>query len=324
MVIPRGLCNLVMKPRPSRPLPARLLYSLRSRTRRRRQREQWLDALVAATPDDAELLNEEQAADRQQRLLGAIRARTQAPARVRPLWPVLRVAAALVPLLVAAAVLWWGRRPTPALHYTTGIGEQRELVLPDHSRVWLRPNSSLTWQAAGQDREVRLRGEAFFAVTKDPAHPFVVRTAAVAVRVLGTSFLVKAYPQLPTTTVLVRTGRVQVAGPQQELAVLHPQDKLVFNPARRQLTLTHHEYTADLTTNPMLTFEQASLPEILLTLENYYPVRFELRPGAPAVALSGSLDPALSADQLTDVLNTLLRRHHLRISRRTATTYRVE
>ncbi|WP_044002466.1 FecR family protein [Hymenobacter swuensis] len=312
-----------MKPRPPRPLPARLLYSLRSRTRRRWQREQWLDALVAATPDDAELLNEEQATQREQRLRRTIRTRTQPLGRIRRLWPVLRVAAVLVPLLVAAMV-WWGQRPAPALHYTTGIGEQRQLVLPDHSRVWLRPNSSLTWQAAGQDREVRLRGEAFFAVTKDPAHPFVVRTGAVAVRVLGTSFLVKAYPQLPTTTVLVRTGRVQVAGPQRELAVLHPQDKLVFNPARRQLTLTQHEYTADLTTNQLLTFEQASLPEILLTLENYYPVRFELRPDAPAVALSGSLDPALSADQITDVLNTLLSRHHLRISRRTATLYRVE
>ncbi|MBT9395415.1 FecR domain-containing protein [Hymenobacter sp. NST-14] len=312
-----------MKFRPPRPLPARLLYSLRSRARRRRQREQWLDALVAATPDDAGLLSEEQATQREQRLRRTIRARTQPLGRVRRLWPVLRVAAVLVPLLVAAAV-WWGQRPAPALHYTTGIGEQRELVLPDHSRVWLRPNSSLTWRAAGQGREVLLRGEAFFAVTKDPARPFVVRTAAVAVRVLGTSFLVKAYPQLPATTVLVRTGRVQVAGPQRELAVLHPHDKLVFNPARRQLTLTHHEYTANLTTNPMLTFEQASLPEILLTLENYYPVRFELRPDAPAVALSGSLDPALSADQITDVLNTLLSRHHLRISRRTATTYRVE
>ncbi|RSK34666.1 DUF4974 domain-containing protein [Hymenobacter metallilatus] len=324
MVTLLSLCNLFMKPRPPRPLPARLLYSLRSRARRRQQREQWLDALVAATPDDAELLNEEQAADRQQRLLRTIRARTQPLGQVRRLWPVLRVAAVLVPLLVAA-VVWWGQREAPALHYTTGIGEQRELVLPDHSRVWLRPRSSLTWRAApGQGREVRLRGEAFFAVTKDPAHPFVVRTAAVAVRVLGTSFLVKAYPQLPTTTVLVRTGRVQVAGPQRELAVLHPQDKLVFNPACQQLTLTHHKYTANLTTNQMLTFEQASLAEILLTLENYYPVRFELRPDAPAVALSGSLDPALSADQITDVLNTLLHRHHLRIFRRTATTYRVE
>lgn len=55
-------------------------------------------------------------------------------------------------------------------------------------------------------RDVQLRGEAFFAVTKNPAQPFMVHTAKVAVKVLGTSFLVKAYPQLPATTVLVHTG----------------------------------------------------------------------------------------------------------------------
>ncbi|MBC8081632.1 MAG: DUF4974 domain-containing protein, partial [Hymenobacter sp.] len=92
----------------------------------------------------------------------------------------------------------------------------------------------------------------------------------------------------------------------------------------QQLTITQNEYTDALATNRMLTFEQASLREILLTLENHYPVRFALRRGAPAVALSGTLDPALSADQITDVLNTLLERHHLRITKLNATAYQVE
>ncbi|WP_157807440.1 FecR family protein [Hymenobacter chitinivorans] len=317
-----------MKPRnsPFYHLPARLQRYLRSRltSPRQQRREQWLDELAAATPDDDELITREREAERRARILEEIRARTQPSARVLPLWPGLRVAAVLLPLLVAAAVLWPRLQTPQPLHYATGVGEHREVVLPDSSHVWLRPRSELTCAATfGKVRAVQLRGEAFFEVTKDPKHPFVVHTGKVAVRVLGTSFLVKAYAALPTTTVLVRTGRVQVAQQQRILGVLRPHDQLLYNTITQQLAITQNEYSDLLPTSRLLTFEQASLPEILLLLENTYPIHFELGRDAPTVALTGSLDPSLSADQLTDVLNALLQRHHLHITKRTATTYQI-
>jgi ferric-dicitrate binding protein FerR (iron transport regulator) len=307
-------------------LPQRLIqYRRRRQVLRQRQREHWLDALAAATPDDDELTDREQEAERRVRILGGIRARTQPSARVLALWPALRIAAVLVPLLLAGALLWPRLRPPQLLHYATGVGEYQEVVLPDSSHVWLRPRSELTCAATfGAERTVQLRGEAFFDVTKDPNHPFVVHTAKVNVKVLGTSFLVKAYPPLATATVLVRTGRVQVAHQQRQLAVLLPHDQLVYNDNNQQVTLSQNEFSNSSPTSQLLTFEQASLPEILLQLENYYPVHFHLRHGAPAVALTGTLDPSLSADQITDVLNVLLQRHHLRIIKHSATTYRVE
>ncbi|MBC6611349.1 FecR family protein [Hymenobacter sp. BT507] len=318
-----------MKPSHSRfrRLPARLQRYLRSRLtshHAEQQREQWLDALVAATPDDDALINEEADAARRARILAGIHARTQPVARVRPLWPALRMAAVLVPLLLLGAVAWWRSLPGE-LHYATGVGEQREIVLPDSSHVWLRPRSELTCATRfGAVRAVQLCGEAFFAVTKNPRQPFVVRTGKVAVKVLGTSFLVKAYPQLPATTVLVRTGRVQVARQDTVLGVLYPHDQLVYTSHNQKYTLTHNEYTDALPASQLLTFAQASLPEILLLLENYYPVQFQVRPEVPAIAFSGTLDSKLSADQITDVLNVLLQRHHLRITKVSATTYRVE
>ena len=329
MVTSEGLCNSVMKPSNSRfhYVPSRLRRYLRSRltAQQQQQREQWLDDLAAATPDDDELINRELEEARRARILAGIRARTQPPARVLPLWPALKVAAVLVPLLLAGAVLWSQLRAPKLLHYATGVGEQREVVLPDSSHVWLRPRSELTCAASfGAVRDVQLRGEAFFAVTKNPKQPFVVHTAKVAVKVLGTSFLVKAYPQLPATTVLVRTGRMQVARHDTILGVLRPHDQLVYTSHNQQLTLTQNQYLDNLPTSQLLTFEQASLPEILLLLENYYPVQFQVRRGAPAIALTGTLDSKLSADQITDVLNVLLQRHHLRITKLSPTTYRVE
>ncbi|MBX0293056.1 FecR domain-containing protein [Hymenobacter sp. HSC-4F20] len=308
-------------------LPAHLLRYLRghSAARPQPQVEHWLDELVAATPDDDELLDPEQEAQRRARILEGVRARTRPSGRVLSLWPTLRVAAVIVPLLVAGAVLWHRGQQPELLHYATGVGEQREVVLPDSSHVWLRPRSELTCVASfGAVRRVQLRGEAFFSVTKDPAHPFVVQAGEVAVKVLGTSFLVQAYPQLPATTVLVHTGRVQVAHQQRVLGVLHPHDQLQYHARTGQLTLTSNNYTAALPTRQLLTFEQASLPDILFQLENYYPVHFTLRRPAPTVALTGTLDPSLSADQITDVLNVLLQRHQLRITKLSATAYQVE
>ena len=301
----------------------------RSARARRRQpgftTPHWLDELVAGAPDESLPDARQQAALRQQ-LWTRIAARTAPTAKVRPLWSVaLRVAAALIPLLLAGAGLWLWLRPAAPLRYATGVGEQREVVLPDGSHAWLRPRSELRCAASfGATREIQLRGEAFFDVTKDPQHPFVVRTAAVAVRVLGTSFTVQAHPHLPTATVLVRTGRVQVSHAARVLGVLRPEDKLVFRRASGQASISHHQYPDTPGTQQRLAFEQASLREVLLTLENYYPVRFELRRDAPAAAITGTLDPSLSAEQITEVLNVLLERHHLRIRRHSATAYRVE
>lgn len=71
-----------------RRLPARLQRYLRDQLNaqpKKQQREQWLDELVAATPDDDALMDRELEAARRARILGGIRARTQPPAQVLPL-----------------------------------------------------------------------------------------------------------------------------------------------------------------------------------------------------------------------------------------------
>ena len=70
------------------------------------------------------------------------------------------------------------------------------LQLSDGTMVWLNSDTRLRYPVAfsGKERAVELQGEAYFEVTKDRAHPFIVRTAGADVRVYGTSFNVNAYP----------------------------------------------------------------------------------------------------------------------------------
>ncbi len=79
--------------------------------------------------------------------------------------------------------------------FRTGKSERKTVILPDGSFITLNHNSSLVLSAdfGKQVREVHLRGEGFFEVKKDPAHPFLVHTNTVTVKVLGTTFNLKAH-----------------------------------------------------------------------------------------------------------------------------------
>ena len=83
------------------------------------------------------------------------------------------------------------------------------LHLPDGSRVWLNAGAELSYPTRfGKRREVRLKGEAYFQVAPDAAHPFVVTTGNIAMRVVGTEFNIDATGASPRITLV--SGRVDV------------------------------------------------------------------------------------------------------------------
>jgi len=93
--------------------------------------------------------------------------------------------------------------------FVTRADETATARLPDGSYVQLAPGSRLQAFAHPGDRTVWLEGRAFFAVTHDPAHPFVVRTPAGDAAVLGTRFDLRA-DSLNLELVVVE-GRVELS-----------------------------------------------------------------------------------------------------------------
>jgi transmembrane sensor len=105
---------------------------------------------------------------------------------------------------------WWqpaASRERPSAFSHLLVNELR--TLPDGSRVELRNGSGVDVAYSTAERRIRLRaGEAMFTVHKNPARPFVVRAADVAIRAVGTMFDVRLDP-----------GRVQVVVTQGKVAV---------------------------------------------------------------------------------------------------------
>ncbi|RQO74471.1 iron dicitrate transport regulator FecR [Pedobacter sp. KBW06] len=97
---------------------------------------------------------------------------------------------------------------------TTPRGGVYQLSLPDGTRVWLNSASSLTYDFAPNEdrlvRSVKLSGEAYFEVTKDNRHPFIVKTQTQDVEVLGTHFSINAYTDEESAKTTLFEGSVKV------------------------------------------------------------------------------------------------------------------
>src|SRR5439155_2315167 len=100
--------------------------------------------------------------------------------------------------------------------------EQKYLLLPDSTQVWLNAASSLEFPEAFQSgkREVYLVGEAFFDVKHAENRPFIIHTGNVTTRVVGTAFNIKGYPDQPDVIVSVKRGKVQVSKNEKLVATL--------------------------------------------------------------------------------------------------------
>ncbi len=114
---------------------------------------------------------------------------------------------------------------------TTKKGSRSLVQLPDGTQVWLNADSKITYPENFRKdiREVRLTGEAFFDVVKDKSHPFLIHTAVLDLKVLGTAFNVRSYPNEKNTEAALIRGSIEVVvrkNPGKKI-ILSPNQKLI-------------------------------------------------------------------------------------------------
>lgn len=109
----------------------------------------------------------------------------------------LKIAAAISVLVVSALYIYNNvAKPAPVLAMNKIVvppGQRANLTLSDGTNVWLNACSEMTYPASFSEktRHVSLKGEAYFDVSKDAEHPFVVQTKKCDIKVLGTKFNVQ-------------------------------------------------------------------------------------------------------------------------------------
>jgi transmembrane sensor len=127
------------------------------------------------------------------------------------------------------------------------INHQPRIVrhkLPDESIVWMHAGASISYpgEFAADSRRISFTGEAFFDISKDKTRPFSIQSGEIVIRVLGTSFNVKAPATKKVFQISVVTGSVEVRTldrqKKDQLVVLKPQQEVFFETLSKKLTVS--------------------------------------------------------------------------------------
>jgi len=156
----------------------------------------------------------------------------------------------------------------------TDLNQQVKISLPDGSFVILNEESSIEYPENFNDtiRLVKLKGEAFFDVTKNINKPFVIQSGSIRTKVLGTSFNIREANS--TTEVVVHTGLVKVTS--KEVSVfITPNQKVIYN--NKTNKLDKKEVNAEVTNlwwKEEVVLEKIKIEELAIELQKLYKIPF--------------------------------------------------
>ena len=192
---------------------------------------------------------------------------------------VLRYAAAIVGVMVLAAGLayWFRNKAEELVVASAAHGQVREMLLPDGTKVWLNQSSVLKYPRAfeGKERHVYLDGEAYFEVARNHEKPFMVKSPAMDVRVLGTSFNIKCRPDNSFAETTLIEGEVEVKDKSDKGRItLLPGQKAVLNRVTGRMQVKQVDPKMEIVWhNDLIPFEKSSIFQIAAALERFYGVK---------------------------------------------------
>lgn len=180
--------------------------------------------------------------------------------RVVPLFLKIAVAAMVITGLFFAINYFINTPEKTEKYFETAYGEKKSIQLPDGTNVTMNAGSKIRIKdkyGIGV-RDIYLEGEAFFEVKHDSVHPFVVHTAAMDVKALGTSFNVKAYREDETTETSLITGIVEVTLKENNNSrlLLYPNQKIEWQ--------RYEKIIADIKTNQAPKTDGVATKDILI------------------------------------------------------------
>ncbi|MBE9598673.1 FecR family protein [Pedobacter sp. MC2016-24] len=175
---------------------------------------------------------------------------------------------------------------------TTPVGGQYQVLLPDHSTVWLNAATSITYATTLNKqgkRWVRLEsGEAYFEIAKDKAHPFIVSSSGQEVTVLGTHFNINNYSNENAIKTTLLEGSVKIQS-SSSTKVLKPGQQSAVT--RNQIKVTPVDTEAVVAwKNGLFVFNEADVPAIMRQISRWYNVEVQYSGAIPNNLISGGIE----------------------------------
>lgn len=188
---------------------------------------------------------------------------------------------------------------------TVPQGGEFKVILSDGTKVWLNAKSRLEYPEVfvGDCRQVKLEGEAYFEVERDEEKPFVVELQGAAIKVLGTSFNVKAFSEERRTIATLLKGSVEmsVSGqkvvlmPDQQASYVHEENSLKVKEVEAMDFIAWKE--------GKFVFRNEPLEYMMETIARWYNIRvFYQNPEVKTILFSGKMDRYGSVEEVLKMI----------------------
>ncbi|MCL3850436.1 FecR domain-containing protein [Parabacteroides sp. GYB001] len=219
-------------------------------------------------------------------------------------------AASVFLLLIGFGTYFITERKSPEwVAVTTGPGQIKEVYLPDSTLISMAGSSSIRYDVKtyGKERRVvKMKGKAFFQVTRNEARPFSVYTERTEVTVLGTSFQINEQPG--GTDVNVMTGKVSfgATGSETNKVILTAGMSASYSMESNGITILEEEDLNSLSWKTrQLRFNDTPLEKVIDDLNKYYQVKVINKTETPNLKLTATFNDLPLEDVLLVINQTL-------------------
>lgn len=241
--------------------------------------------------------------------------------------PEFSIAASLLIIATLTFIFYPGKHSQRDLViYHTEKGKTQTVTLPDSTVVWMNAGSELRVLVGyGKTlRKVSLQGEAYFQVKHNKAVPFIIATERLNTQVLGTSFNVSAYKNLPGIEVVVRTGKVSVSNGNKLLGMLTPDQAILYDKQTNSATINTQDAEARIAWRMGKTMlNNASFGELTERFDNSFNVRLVTKNTfISALRFRLMLDKTLPLEENLNVITDIHQLKYRRINAHEIELYR--
>jgi ferric-dicitrate binding protein FerR (iron transport regulator) len=234
----------------------------------------------------------------------------------------MRIAAAIA-LILSVAFVWKFAFQNQFQSTATASNEQQEVLLEDGTVVFLNQNSMLEYPETfdGSTREVKLTGEAYFDVAHNPAQPFIIKTSTSEVKVLGTSFNLRAYPKEIFTEVEVESGKVEFKVKSRKGQIqLVANEKGVYNHGVKLEKRGAENLNAQAWRTGQLRFKALPLLDAIDLIKRKYNVKIDIAKAIEKCAFTSNFDQQSDIESVFEAMKLVL---PVQITKKQTGTYQI-
>jgi len=228
--------------------------------------------------------------------------------KIRRYWPIAVAAAAAVAVFVMV-----GRFSAPSTvkeetvyRFSNVESTPMRINLPDGSEVWLKAGSEMEYSKDFNvtQRSVRLVGEAYFDVSKNPSMPFYVNTPSLRVKVLGTVFNVKDREGNAPEVVLAKGSVVMQNQEGANIIRLKPGQKAEWDEKERTFDVEEVPGGNLLLLNyGVISLKEVTAAEIAAVISDTFDVRINASGNALGRTYNFSFQKGASPESVVELLN---------------------